>query len=98
MAYCGHYLLLLLFSYLFYFVDLEHVTVEVVMGHMRHNANNARRFVAAVLDELNLPEHADLVQARCLEGMVKMCISTERDAWSEHARDRMEWLFPGYWD
>src|ERR1700712_3320174 len=47
------------------------VTVEMVMGNMKANAENARRFVGAVLDELSKEEHGDLVLAKHLEGSMK---------------------------
>ena len=53
----------------------ESVTVEMVMGNMRANSANARRFVGEVLDELAKPEYADLIQAKHLEGLVKGCVS-----------------------
>src|SRR5438034_5590182 len=42
----------------------ETVTVEMVMGHMKANGANARRFVGAVLDELSKEEHGDLVKGK----------------------------------
>ncbi|KAI9834084.1 MAG: hypothetical protein M1819_003369 [Sarea resinae] len=77
----------------------EDVTVEVVMGHMKANANNARRVVARVLDELSKEAHADLVQARHLEGSMRfaggMTAAAGRGA---EALEKLAWLFPGYWD
>lgn len=72
------------------------VTVEMVMGHMKANAVNARRFVGAVLDTLALDEHADTVNAKHLEGGIKFGLSTPPTAWSEDAKKRLEFLFPGY--
>lgn len=66
------------------------------MGHMRANAVNARRFIAAVLDELSKEEHSDLVQATHLAGQRKFGISTSPAGRSKTAMDKMEWLFPGY--
>jgi len=66
-----------------------------VMGNMKANADNARRFVGAVLDELSKEEHADLVSAKHLEGGIKMSVSTSPAGRSEAAVKRMEWLFPG---
>ncbi|KAK5241520.1 S-methyl-5-thioadenosine phosphorylase, partial [Exophiala xenobiotica] len=48
----------------------------MVMGHMRANALNARRFIAAVLDELSKEEHEDLVKATHLQGAREFGIST----------------------
>ena len=67
------------------------------MGHMRANAVNARRFIAAVLDELSKEEHADLVQAKHLAGGRKFGISTAPAGRSQKALEKLEWLFgPGY--
>ena len=74
----------------------ETVTVEMVMGNMKANSTNARRFVGSVLDELSKPEYDDLVSAKHLEGQVKMCVSTAPDGRNEAALKKMQWLFPGY--
>ena len=76
--------------------DSGDVSVEMVMGHMRANAVNARRFIGAVLDELSKEEHNDLVAARHLEGGRKFGVSTHQDGKSKEALEKMEWLFPGY--
>jgi 5'-methylthioadenosine phosphorylase len=75
----------------------ESVNVEMVMANMKANAENARRFVGAVLDELSKEEHAELVQAKHLEGMMKGAGAiTAPPGRSKEALARMEWLFPGY--
>lgn len=74
----------------------EDVTVEMVMGNMKANAANARRFVTAVLDALATDEHSALVQAKHIEGSVKFGISTPQTQWSPEARQRLDWLFPGH--
>jgi len=77
--------------------DSGDVTVEMVMGNMKANAENARRFVGAVLDELSKEEHDDLVRAKHLEGSMKFAGSVTHAAGrSQEASSRMEWLFPGY--
>lgn len=75
----------------------EDVTVEIVMGNMRANGENARRFVGAVLDELAKEEHRDLVLARHLEGQTKFAGSmTHAEGRSQEALEKLGWLFPGY--
>lgn len=72
----------------------ETVTVEMVMGHMKANSLNARRFVGVVLDELSKEEHRDLVSAMHLEGNIKFGLSTAPAGRSEAALARLKWLFP----
>jgi 5'-methylthioadenosine phosphorylase len=75
------------------------VTVEMVMGNMKANAENARRFVGGVLNELSKEENKDLVLARHLEGSVKFAGAVTAPAGrSEEAKRRMAYLFPGYFD
>lgn len=71
------------------------VTVEMVMGNMKANSENARRFVTAVLDTLAQDEHSDLVQAKHIEGSIKFGLTTPQAHWSPEARQRLEYLFPG---
>lgn len=74
----------------------DDVTVEMVMGHMKANSMNARRFVTAVLDELANERHSELVQAKHLEGSIKFSLSTPQAHWSPEVRERLNTLFPGY--
>lgn len=74
----------------------EDVTVEMVMGNMKANAANARRFVSAVLDTLSLDAHADTVNAKHLEGSVKFGLSTPVTQWNPEVKKKLDWLFPGY--
>lgn len=72
------------------------VTVEMVMGNMKANADNARRFVTAVLDALASDEHSDLVHAKHLAGSIKFGVSTPQPHWGPEAQKKLDWLFPGY--
>lgn len=72
------------------------VTVEMVMGNMKANAENARRFVTAVLDALAADEHSELVQAKHLAGSIKFGVSTPQPHWGPEAQKKLNWLFPGY--
>jgi 5'-methylthioadenosine phosphorylase len=75
------------------------VTVEMVMGNMKANSQNARRFVGAVLDELSKEEHSDLVLAKHLEGQTKFAGSITAPAGrSAEAKQKLQWLFPGYFN
>jgi 5'-methylthioadenosine phosphorylase len=77
----------------------EDVNVEMVMGHMKANADNARRFVGAVLNELSKEEHTDLVLAKHVEGQMKFAgAMTKKEARGEEAEKKLQWLFPGYFD
>lgn len=75
----------------------EVVTVEMVMGHMKANSVNARRFVGSVLDALSKEEHKDLIAAKHVEGSSKYSISTAPGARNSEALEKLDWLFPGYW-
>ncbi|KAB8345982.1 hypothetical protein FH972_023034 [Carpinus fangiana] len=73
------------------------VTVEMVMSNMKANADNARLFVGAVLDELSKEEYKDLVEAKHFEGHSKFAGSmTGPEGRSKEALEKLEWLFPGY--
>ncbi|KAF2837407.1 Methylthioadenosine phosphorylase [Patellaria atrata CBS 101060] len=77
----------------------EDVNVEMVMGHMKANSENARRFVGAVLDELSKEEHSDQVQAKHYEGQAKFAGSITAPAGrTKDALDKLNWLFPGYYE
>ncbi|KAI9807569.1 MAG: hypothetical protein M1825_005509 [Sarcosagium campestre] len=77
----------------------ESVSVEVVMGHMKANAGNARRLVGAVLDELTKEEHADLILAKHLEGQTRFAAGiTSPQGRGQEGLDKAKWLFPGYFD
>ena len=79
--------------------NAEDVTVEMVMGNMKANAENARRFVGAVLDELSKEEHSDLVRATHLAGQTKFAGGITAPAGrSETAKQKLGWLFPGYFE
>lgn len=76
----------------------EDVTVEMVMGNMKANSENARRFVGAVLDELSKEEHRDLVLAKHVEGATRFSASmTGKEARSGEAVRKCQFLFPDYW-
>jgi len=77
--------------------DSEDVSVAMVMANMTANAENARRFVAAVLDELSKEEHAEQVMARHLEGQSKFCVSTAEAGRNSETLKNLNWLLPGYW-
>ena len=73
----------------------EDVSVEMVMGHMKSNAGNARRLIGVVLDELSKDEHADLVMARHLESQSKFsAMSTAEPGRNDEAISRLKWLLP----
>ena len=74
----------------------EDVSVEMVMGHMKANLENAKALVAGVLDELGRDEYDDLRKGKQLEGQRRFGVSTKREGMQEEAVKRLEWLFPGY--
>lgn len=79
--------------------DSGDVDVAMVMGNMKANAENARRFVGAVLDELSKEEHTEMVLAKHLEGQMKFAGAvTKAEGRSKEAKEKIGWLFPGYFD
>lgn len=75
----------------------EHVTVEMVMGHMKANAHNAKNVIAAVLDKLADPKHADVVAAKSWAGQSKFAASMTKELGRNPATlAKLEWLLPGY--
>ena len=78
------------------------VTVEMVMANMKANAENARTFIAAVLDELTVEavggEGArDRVMAGHLAGTARAAVEgvTHAAGRGEEAEGRVRWLFGG---
>ncbi|KAI1002547.1 S-methyl-5'-thioadenosine phosphorylase [Podosphaera aphanis] len=76
------------------------VDVSMVMGHMAANAANARRLVAAVLQELSNEANANLVKgthwAGNTTGMIKMM--TNAKGRGDLGKQNVEYLFPGVWE
>jgi 5'-methylthioadenosine phosphorylase len=79
--------------------DTEDVNVAMVMANMKANAENARRFVGSVLNELSKEDHEEQVLAKHLENMSKYCVSTSKEGRSREAVAKLEWMFgKGYFD
>lgn len=78
--------------------DEPPVDVAVVMGNMKQNGENAKRVMVAVLEELALEQHEDLVKGRHLEGASKWANCTKPEGVTADARQRIEFLFPGYFN
>lgn len=77
----------------------EDVNVEMVMAHMKANAENARRYVGAVLNELSKEEHEQQVLAKHLDGQMRFAgAMTKKEARGKEAEKKLQWLFPGYFD
>jgi 5'-methylthioadenosine phosphorylase len=78
----------------------EDVDVEMVMGHMKANAANAKKLIGAVLDELAKQEHGDVVMGKHWEGqstgMLKFM--TKAEGRNGEALKKIESLFPGLFD
>ena len=75
-------------------VSDEPVTVAVVMGHMKANAVNARRFVGAVLDALCHQDQEETVLARRWEGWTVASISTAPEGRNQEVLGKLRFLFP----
>lgn len=75
--------------------ETESVNVEMVMANMKANADNARRLVAAVLDELSKAEHEDLVKATHLQGQNTVAANiTAKPGRNRETVEKLNWLFP----
>jgi 5'-methylthioadenosine phosphorylase len=78
--------------------SFEDVNVEMVLGYMRANGENAKRLVGAVLDRLTHAENDALVRATHREGASVGAVSfmTKPEGRSEDALARVRYLFPGF--
>lgn len=72
----------------------EGVSVEMVLGHMGANAQNAQKAVAALLGELSKREHAQVVSGKTWEGQARGAGSiTKPEGRGEEVLGRLRWLF-----
>jgi 5'-methylthioadenosine phosphorylase len=76
------------------------VDVAMVMGHMAANAQNARRLVGGVLDELAKAEHTELVKGTHWVGNSVGAVKfiTKPEGRGAEAKKKVEFLFPGIFD
>lgn len=75
----------------------ESVSVEMVMGHMKANSENACRVIAAVLDELGREERESVVGGEKWKGQTGGAVGiTKVEGRDEEAVRRLSWLFPEY--
>jgi len=76
------------------------VNVEMVLGHMKANATNAKKLIGAVLDELAKQEHSDMVMAKHWEGQSTggLRFMTKAEGREPEAVKKIQWLFPGCFD
>lgn len=79
--------------------SFEDVNVELVLKYMKANVSNAKRLVAAVLDQLCESEHGDLVAAKHWEGYAQggLKFMTKPEGRDAEAMKKIEYLFPGVW-
>ncbi|RKF57767.1 S-methyl-5'-thioadenosine phosphorylase [Erysiphe neolycopersici] len=75
------------------------VNVEMVMGNMTANATNARKLVAAVLDELHKESNLSLIQGIHWKGSTTQMLQfmTKADGRGEEGKLNVEYLFPNVW-
>jgi 5'-methylthioadenosine phosphorylase len=80
--------------------SFEDVDVQMVMKYMAANSQNARRLVAAVLDELLKQEQSDMVLAKHWEGSSTGAVKfiTKPEGRSPEAMKKIDYLFPGFWN
>jgi len=72
----------------------------MVMGHMAANGSNAKRLVGAVLDELSMEVHAEMVKGKHVEGSVSGMLKfmTKEAGRGAEGMKNAEFLFPGVWN
>ena|SRR5579859_4390656 len=73
--------------------DGEPVTVEIVNGHLKANADNASRFLAAIVAEIedNIPKGQ---LGSWLEGSMKYSIATAKDKWDPEVVKKIGYILP----
>lgn len=72
------------------------VSVEMVMGHMKANADNAKTLIGNVLDELSRPEHEKIVTGERWKGATTAFAGmTGVEARGPETVRKLQWLFPG---
>ena len=78
----------------------EDVDVAMVLKHMEANSANAKRLVGAVVDRLAKQEYSDMVMGKHWEGETAKAVKlmTKPEGRSKEATEKMEYLFPGFWD
>jgi 5'-methylthioadenosine phosphorylase len=73
--------------------DGEPVTVEIVNGHLKANADNASSFLTAIVASLE-----DTVKTgelgKWLEGSMKYSIATARDKWDPEVAKKIAYILP----
>jgi 5'-methylthioadenosine phosphorylase len=75
----------------------ETVSVEMVMGHMAANSQNARRVVSAILDVLGGEDYRTIREGKTWEGQSRLASGMTKDIGRKYdAVDKLRWLFPGY--
>jgi 5'-methylthioadenosine phosphorylase len=75
----------------------EVVSVEMVMGHMRANVENAKRAVTSLLDKLGDDDRElqDIVLGKQWEGSVKWAAGlTKEEGRKKETVEDLAWLFP----
>ena len=80
--------------------SFEDVNVLLVHKYMKANSHNAKRLVAAVLDQLSQAEHSDLVMAKHWEGFSQGGVKfmTKPEGRDPEALKRVAYLFPNIWN
>jgi 5'-methylthioadenosine phosphorylase len=73
--------------------DGEPVTVEIVNGHLKANADNASNFLTKIVASLE-----DTVKTgelgKWLEGSMKYSIATARDMWDPEVAKKIAYILP----
>jgi 5'-methylthioadenosine phosphorylase len=73
--------------------DGEPVTVEIVNGHLKANADNASRLLVEIVSSLEEQIHPEELGA-CLRGSMKFSIATARDKWDPEVSKKIAYILP----
>ena len=73
--------------------DGEPVTVEIVNGHLKANADNASHFLTSIVSSLEDEIHSGELGA-WLEGSMKYSIATAKDKWDPEVVKKISYILP----
>jgi len=73
--------------------DAEPVTVEIVNGHLKANADNASRLLVEIVSSLEEQIQSEKLGI-WLHGSMKYSIATARDKWDPEVAKKIAYILP----